>query len=77
MYSLHSDFPVIKEGQEMYLTDSQAQVYRIKTSNSVILSNGFQRCASDIPMYKNYYFDVKWLGNLNGIKWHIIVGKNL
>ncbi len=76
MYSIHSDFPVIKEGQDLFLTDEQAQVYKIRTANSIMLPSGFQRCVSDIPIYKNYYFDVKWLGNLNGVKWHVIIGKN-
>ncbi len=76
MYSLHSDFPQVRAGQELYLTDGEAQIYKIRTSNPIILGNGYQRCVSDIPIYKNYYFDVKWLGNLNGVKWHVIVGQN-
>jgi hypothetical protein len=75
MYSLHSDFPNVFHGQELYLTDEQAQIYKIMTRGYSELPNGYYRSISAIPVYKNYYFDVKWNGNLSGIKWHVIVNK--
>lgn len=74
MFSDYTNLPTLQVGQEMYLTDEEAVTYKIGTKPSIELGNGYIRCFSQNPLYQDYYFDVQWLGNLDGVKWRVIVG---
>lgn len=57
---------------ELYLTDKEALEYKIRIKDGVDISNGYRRCLSDNNDYKDYYFEVKWLGNIKAeIQWHV------
>jgi len=57
---------------ELYLTDGEALEYRILAKEGIDIGNGYTRCISDKEEYKDYYFEVKWLGDIKAkIQWHI------